>query len=144
MVCLRDTHTSRRDKSVLFFHVYLADIIAFIDRLSIVYTRSHRHEMDELIFDDHQLTFRAVRSPLFSAQAPLHIWPEICYIYVLSITGAAVSILTGLQKFSWHDPIARALIVSGFILISSEPTDIFIQLAVKRMSGQRHRFAQNQ
>ena len=30
------------------------------------------------------------------------------------------------------------------ILISPEPTDIFIQLAVKRMSGQRHRFAQNQ
>ena len=93
-----------------------------------------------------------VRSPLFSAQAPLHIWLEICYIlfvatvigyflsvyalnyitpfvesaykYVLPVTGAAVSILMGLQKFSWHDPIALALIVTGFILINKKTNEI--------------------
>lgn len=43
---------------------------------------------------------------------------ESAYIYLLPITGAAVSIGMGLQKFSWHDPIALALIVSGFILIN--------------------------
>ena len=26
----------------------------------------------------------------------------------------------GLQKFSWHDPIALALIISGFILINQK------------------------
>lgn len=93
-----------------------------------------------------------VSSPLFSAQAPLHIWLEICYIlfvatvigyflsvyalnyitpfvesaykYVLPVTGAAVSILMGLQKFSWHDPIALALIVTGFILINKKTNEI--------------------
>ncbi len=43
---------------------------------------------------------------------------ESVYIYLLPITGAAVSIGMGLQKFSWHDPIALALIIAGFILIN--------------------------
>ena len=43
---------------------------------------------------------------------------ESVYIYLLPITGAAVSIGMGLQKFSWHDPIALTLIVAGFILIN--------------------------
>lgn len=40
------------------------------------------------------------------------------YIYLLPVTGSAVSILLGLQKFSWHDPVALVLIVIGFVLIN--------------------------
>ena len=49
---------------------------------------------------------------------------ESAYKYVLPVTGAAVSILMGLQKFSWHDPIALALIVTGFILINKKTNEI--------------------
>lgn len=87
-----------------------------------------------------------VEAPVFSGEMPLHIWLEIgytvvfativgyffsvkalnyitplvesAYKYLLPVTGAAVSVLMGLQKFSWHDPIALALIVAGFILIN--------------------------
>lgn len=45
---------------------------------------------------------------------------ESAYIYLLPVTGAIVTILMGLQKFSWHDPIALALIISGFILINQK------------------------
>lgn len=45
---------------------------------------------------------------------------ESAYIYLLPITGAIVTILMGLQKFSWHDPIALALIVTGFIFINKK------------------------
>lgn len=111
--------------------------------------------MDELIFDDHQLTFRAVRSGqitfIFRPGTPSHLarnllytfrchrdrlflsvyalnyitpFVESAYKYVLPVTGAAVSILMGLQKFSWHDPIALALIVTGFILINKKTNEI--------------------
>lgn len=45
---------------------------------------------------------------------------ESAYIYLLPITGAIISISMGLQKFSWHDPIALALIVTGFIFINKK------------------------
>lgn len=43
---------------------------------------------------------------------------ESAYIYLLPVTGAIVTIGMGLQKFSWHDPIALALIIIGFIFIN--------------------------
>ena len=42
---------------------------------------------------------------------------ESAYIYLLPVTGAIVTIGMGLQKFSWHDPIALAL---GFIFINKK------------------------
>lgn len=87
-----------------------------------------------------------IEAPLFKGQAEIHIWLELgyvllfatliayflnlkalnyispfiesVYIYLLPITGAAVSIGMGLQKFSWHDPIAFILILGGFVLIN--------------------------
>lgn len=87
-----------------------------------------------------------IEAPLFKGEAGIHIWLELgytlliatfiayflnlkalnyispfiesVYIYLLPITGAAVSIAMGLQKFSWHDPIAFVLIVGGFIFIN--------------------------
>lgn len=47
---------------------------------------------------------------------------ESIYIYLLPVTGAIVTILMGLQKFSWHDPIALALIIGGFILVNKPST----------------------
>ena len=95
-----------------------------------------------LPFGIHQL----VQAPLFHGPTPTHVWLELgyilifatligyflnlkalnyippfvesVYIYLLPITGAAVSIGMGLQKFSWHDPIALALIIAGCILIN--------------------------
>lgn len=90
--------------------------------------------------------YQLVQAPLFHGPTPTHVWLELgyilifatligyflnlkalnyippfvesVYIYLLPITGAAVSIGMGLQKFSWHDPIALALIIAGFILIN--------------------------
>lgn len=45
---------------------------------------------------------------------------ESAYKYLLPVTGAAVSILLGLQKFSWHAPIALGLIIIGFLLINKK------------------------
>ena len=86
------------------------------------------------------------RSPAIHVRGPVHIWLELgfvlifatmiayflnlkallyispfvesVYIYLLPITGAIVSISLGLQKFSWHDPIALVLIIAGFALIN--------------------------
>lgn len=97
-----------------------------------------------LPFGYHQF----VTAPLFHPSAPLYIWLEFGFIlilatmvtyflsvkalnyitpfvesayrYLLPITGAAVSISMGLQRFSWHDPIALALIIIGFILINKK------------------------
>lgn len=91
---------------------------------------------------------QVIHAPFLSAGTPVHIWLEIgytlvfatmvayflnvkalnyisaftesVYIYLLPVTGAAVSIMLGLQKFSWHDPIALALIIAGFILINKK------------------------
>ena len=45
----------------------------------------HRHEMDELIFDDHQLTFRAVRSGqitfIFRPGSPSHLARTLLYTF---------------------------------------------------------------
>jgi len=88
------------------------------------------------------------QAPVFTAHPPLHIWMELGYIlliattvgyflsvyalnyitpfiesaykYLLPVAGATVSILMGLQKFSWHDPIALVLIIAGFILINKQ------------------------
>lgn len=49
---------------------------------------------------------------------------ESAYIYLLPVTGAIVTVGMGLQKFSWHDPIALALIVSGFILINRKKVSL--------------------
>lgn len=93
-------------------------------------------------FGVHQL----IQAPLFHGQTATYIWLELgyvlifatligyflnlkalnyitpfiesVYIYLLPITGAAVSIGMGLQKFSWHDPIALALIIAGFALVN--------------------------
>ena len=91
---------------------------------------------------------QALKAPLFTSEAPVHIWLELgfvlilatmiayflnlkallyispfvesVYIYLLPITGAIVSISLGLQKFSWHDPIALVLIIAGFALINKK------------------------
>lgn len=97
-----------------------------------------------LPFGFHQL----IHAPLFFTPAPATVWLQLAfiliittmgayflnvkalnyitpftesiYIYLLPVTGAIVTILMGLQKFSWHDPIALALIVTGFILINKK------------------------
>lgn len=89
-----------------------------------------------------------IQASVFTGNAPIHIWLELGYIllfatitgyflsvyalnyispfiesiykYLLPITGAAISILMGLQKFSYHDPIALALIIIGFIIINKK------------------------
>ena len=89
-----------------------------------------------------------INAPIFNGHAELHVWLELFYVfvfatmigyflnvralnyispfvesayyYLLPVTGATVSILFGLQKFSWHDPIALALIIIGFILINKK------------------------
>ncbi len=89
-----------------------------------------------------------IHAPLFYGHPPTRIWLELGYIlvfatligyflsvyalnyitpfiesiykYLLPVAGAAVSISMGLQKFSWHDPIALALIIIGFILINKK------------------------
>lgn len=91
-----------------------------------------------------------LQAPVFTGHPPLHVWLELgytlllativgyflsvyalnyitplvesAYKYLLPVTGAVVSILMGLQKFSWHDPVALALIVMGFILINKKKT----------------------
>ena len=91
---------------------------------------------------------QTLEAPLFTSEAPVHIWLELgfvlifatmiayflnlkallyispfvesVYIYLLPITGAIVSISLGLQKFSWHDPIALVLIIAGFALINKK------------------------
>lgn len=91
-----------------------------------------------------------IHAPLFYGHPPTRIWLELGYIlvfatligyflsvyalnyitpfiesiykYLLPVAGAAVSISMGLQKFSWHDPIALALIIIGFILINKKNT----------------------
>ncbi len=97
-----------------------------------------------LPFGLHQV----LHAPLFTTEAPVHIWLELgfvlvfatmiayflnlkalqyispfvesVYIYLLPVTGAIVSISLGLQKFSWHDPIALILIIAGFLLINKK------------------------
>ena len=97
-----------------------------------------------LPFGIHQ----ALTAPIFTTAAPIHVWLQLgfvlvfatmiayflnlkalvyitpfvesVYIYLLPITGATVSILLGLQKFSWHDPVSLVLIIVGFILINKK------------------------
>ncbi|WP_294140540.1 DMT family transporter [uncultured Sanguibacteroides sp.] len=92
--------------------------------------------------------FQLLHAPIFTGEAPVHIWLELgftlifatmiayflnvkalqyispfvesIYIYLLPITGAIISIALGLQEFSWHDPIALVLIIIGFILINKK------------------------
>lgn len=97
-----------------------------------------------LPFGLHQV----LTAPLFTSETPVHIWLELgfvlvfatmiayflnlkalqyitpfvesVYYYLLPVTGAIVSISLGLQKFSWHDPIALVLIIAGFLLINKK------------------------
>ncbi len=97
-----------------------------------------------LPFGLHQV----LSAPLFSTSTPVTIWLELgfvlifatmiayflnlkaleyispfmesMYIYLLPITGTIVSISFGLQKFSWHDPIALILIITGFLFINKK------------------------
>ena len=92
--------------------------------------------------------FQLLHAPIFTGEAPVHIWLELgftlifatmiayflnvkalqyispfvesIYIYLLPITEAIISIALGLQEFSWHDPIALVLIIIGFILINKK------------------------
>ena len=103
---------------------------------------------------------QAIHAPLFSTVVPTHIWLELgfvlvfatmiayflnlkalvyispfvesVYFYLLPITGAIVSIALGLQKFSWHDPIALVLIILGFILINKKTKPKPVPAAVTR------------
>lgn len=111
-----------------------------------------------------------LQAPVFTQQAPLHVWLELgytlifatlvayflsvkalnyitpftesIYIYLLPVTGATVSIAMGLQKFSWHDPIALILIIAGFILINREskksplPTNVSKPATASEIPGQ--------
>lgn len=93
---------------------------------------------------------QALTAPLFTSETPVHVWLEIgfvlvfatmiayflnlkalqyitpfvesVYYYLLPVTGTIVSISLGLQKFSWHDPIALILIIFGFLLINRKTT----------------------
>ena len=92
--------------------------------------------------------YQLIHAPVFSSHTPAYIWLELVFIlifatmlgyflsvkalnyitpfaesvykYLLPVTGAAVTISMGLQKFSWHDPIALAVIIIGFILINKK------------------------
>lgn len=66
------------------------------------------------------LIFATIIGYFLNLKALKYITPfvESVYMYLLPITGAAVSIGMGLQKFSWHDPVALALIIAGFVLIN--------------------------
>lgn len=104
-----------------------------------------------LPFGIHQV----LTAPIFTIAAPTHVWLQLgfvlvfatmiayflnlkalvyitpfvesVYIYLLPITGATVSILLGLQKFSWHDPIALVLIIVGFILINKKSKKVKVK-----------------
>lgn len=98
-----------------------------------------------------------VNAPVITGQAGLYIWFEFIYvivfatmigyflnvkalkyispfvasvyIYLLPVTGASVTIILGLQKFSWHDPIALVLIIVGFFLINKSPVKQAVESA---------------
>lgn len=128
--------------SYSFFLIVIKPFTVKFDSVTVMKWMSLSAFIIALPFGFHQL----ILAPIFTGNAPLHIWLEVgytliiatmlgyflsvnalnyitpfvesAYKYLLPITGAAVSILMGLQKFSWHDPIALALIVVGFILIN--------------------------
>lgn len=68
------------------------------------------------------LVFATMIAYFLNLKALQYISPfvESVYIYLLPVTGAIVSISLGLQKFSWHDPIALILIIAGFLLINKK------------------------
>lgn len=130
--------------SYSFFLVLIKPYTQKFDSVTVMKWMSLGAFILTLPFGIRQLT----EAPVFSSHAPLHVWLELLYTlvfatlvgyflsvyalryispfiesiykYVLPITGAAVSILMGLQKFSWHDPIALGLIVVGFMLINKK------------------------
>ena len=81
------------------------------------YEKADWHIYSELAF---VVIMAGMVSYFLTVEALKYISPfiESTYIYVLPILGATVAIVLGLQHFSWHDPIAFALIVAGFILIN--------------------------
>lgn len=128
--------------SYSFFLIVIKPFTVKFDSITVMKWMSLSAFIIALPFGFHQL----IHAHIFTGNAPLHIWLELgytliiatmlgyflsvnalnyitpfvesAYKYLLPVTGAAVSILMGLQKFSWHDPIALALIVVGFILIN--------------------------
>lgn len=128
--------------SYSFFLIVIKPFTVKFDSVTVIKWMSLSAFIIALPFGFHQL----IHAPIFTGNAPLHIWLELgytliiatmlgyflsvnalnyitpfvesAYKYLLPVTGAAVSILMGLQKFSWHDPIALALIIVGFILIN--------------------------
>ena len=70
------------------------------------------------------LIFATMIAYFLNLKALQYITPfvESVYYYLLPVTGAIVSISLGLQKFSWHDPIALVLIIAGFLLINKKTT----------------------
>ena len=130
--------------SYSFFLILIKPYSEKFDSLTVMKWMSLSSFIITLPFGLNQL----IHAPVFSGNAPLHVWLELGYTlivatmlgyflsvnalhyitpftesiykYLLPITGATVSILMGLQKFSWHDPIALALIVIGFIIINKK------------------------
>lgn len=128
--------------SYAFFLILIKPYTQKFDSVTVMKWMSLAAMLVALPFGIRQL----IHSPFFSTLAPLHVWLELGYIlvfatiigyflsvyalhyispfiesiykYLLPVTGAAVSIFMGLQKFSWHDPLALAMIVVGFILIN--------------------------
>lgn len=128
--------------SYSFFLILIKPYTQKFDSVTVMKWMSLAAMLIALPFGIRQL----IKAPLFTGTAPLQVWLQLGYIllfatligyflsvyalnyitpfvesiykYLLPITGAAVSILMGLQKFSWHDPIALLLIIIGFILIN--------------------------
>lgn len=130
--------------SYAFFLILIKPYIRKFDSVTVMKWMSLGAMLLSLPFGIGQL----IHAPVFTPQVPAHIWLELGYIllvatvlgyflsvyalnyitpfiesiykYLLPITGATVSILMGLQKFSWHDPVALALIIIGFLIINRE------------------------
>lgn len=130
--------------SYSFFLILIKPYTERFDSITVMKWMSLSSFILTLPFGFNQL----LHAPVFAGNTPLHVWLELAYTlifatmlgyflsvhalhyitpftesiykYLLPITGAAVSILMGLQKFSWHDPIALALIIIGFIIINKK------------------------
>lgn len=59
---------------------------------------------------------------LFAVQALHYVsaLTQSSYIYILPITGTLVAMLLKIQYPNWHDPLAFAMILTGFILINKK------------------------
>ena len=141
--------------SYSFFLILIKPYTQKFDSITVMKWMSLGALLISLPFGAKQL----IHAPVFTPQAHLRVWLELGYTllvatvigyflsvnalkyitpfvesiykYLLPITGATVSILMGLQKFSWHDPIALALIVAGFLLINRDKTEKLLEKEVE-------------